>query len=196
MALVQWSRQYLQEFQAVNQVVSSPVVPRVVGWSPPPTARYKVNVNDAIFLAQKCFGAGVMIKDSTGQVIATQSRKFNNPLGALEVEAKAFEVGVEFARDAGVQDFILEGDSLVAYNALYGSSTLPTVIASVVQGILMSCGPLDRIYFSHVKRQGNRSAHLLVKLALGIVDYLTWMEETPCFLEQPPLHDVSLISFS
>ena len=173
-------------------MVSSPVVPRVVGWSPPPTARYKVNVNDAIFLAQKCFGAGVMIKDSTGQVIATQSRKFNNPLGALEVEAKAFEVGMEFARDAGVQDFILEGDSLVAYNALYGSSTLPTV----VQGILMSCGPLDRIYFSHVKRQGNRSAHLLVKLALGIVDYLTWMEETPCFLEQPPLHDVSLISFS
>nr|POE90991.1 hypothetical protein CFP56_05364 [Quercus suber] len=29
MALVQWSRQYLQEFQAANQVVSSPVVPRV-----------------------------------------------------------------------------------------------------------------------------------------------------------------------
>uniref|UniRef100_A0A7N2ME92 RNase H type-1 domain-containing protein n=1 Tax=Quercus lobata TaxID=97700 RepID=A0A7N2ME92_QUELO len=60
----------------------------------------------------------------------------------------------------------------------------------VIRGILMSCGPLKRIDFSHVKRQGNRLAHLLAKHALGIADYLTWMEETPCFLEQALLHDV------
>ena len=73
-----------------------------------------------------------MIKDSYGQVITALSRKINAPLGALEVEAKAFEVGLEFARDVGVQDFILEGDSLVVYNALYGFSTPPSAIAFVV----------------------------------------------------------------
>ena len=134
-----------------------------------------------------------MIRDSNGQVIVALSRKFNAPLGALEVEAKAFEMGLEFARDVCVQDFILEGDSLVVYNALYGFSTPPSTIASIVRGILMSCGPLDRINFSHVKMQGNRLAHLLAKHALGIVDYLTWMEETPCFLEQALLHNVSFI---
>ena len=46
-----------------------------------------------------------MIRDSNGQVIVALSRKFNAPLGALEVEAKAFEMGLEFARDVGVQDF-------------------------------------------------------------------------------------------
>nr|POE52452.1 hypothetical protein CFP56_74007 [Quercus suber] len=132
MAFVQWSRQYLRESQAANQVVSSPVVPRVVGWSPPPTARYKVNIDGSVFSAQKCAGVGVMIKDSNGQVIAALSRNFNEPLGALEVEAKAFEVSLEFACDVGVQDFILKGDSLVVYNALCGSSTPPTVIASVL----------------------------------------------------------------
>ena len=119
---------------------------------------------------------GLMIRDSNGQVIAALSRKLNAPLGALEVEAKAFEVGLEFARDVGVHDFILEGDSLVVYNALCGSSTPPSMIAPVIQGILMSCRPLDRIDFSHVKRQGNRPTHLLAKHALDIADYLTWME--------------------
>ena len=66
------------------------------------------------------------------------------------MEAKAFEVGLEFARDVVVQHFIIEGGSLVVYNALCGFSTPSSMIASVVWGILMSCGPLDRINFSHV----------------------------------------------
>ncbi|XP_023897130.1 uncharacterized protein LOC112009010 [Quercus suber] len=168
-------------------------MPRVVGWSPPPSMRYKVNVDGAVFSAQKCAGVGVMIRDSNGQVIATLSRKVNAPLGALEVEAKAIEVGLEFARDVGIHDFILEGDSLVVYNALRGFSTPPSMIAPVIWGILMSCGPLDRIDFSHVKMQGNRPAQMLAKHALGCADYLTWMEETPCFLEQALLDDVNFI---
>ena len=89
-------------------MVPSTGMPRVVGWSPPPIARYKVNVDGAVFSAQKCAGVGVLIRDSNGQVIAALSRKLNAPLGALEVEAKAFEVGLEFAHDVGVHDFVLE----------------------------------------------------------------------------------------
>ena len=50
------------------------------------------------------------------------------------------------------------------------------------------------VEFSHVRRQGNRPAHLQARHALGIVDYVTWIEENPCFLEQALDHDV--ISFS
>nr|POE58912.1 putative ribonuclease h protein [Quercus suber] len=35
-ALFQWSRQYLQEFHEASQMVPNTVMPRVVGWSPPP----------------------------------------------------------------------------------------------------------------------------------------------------------------
>ena len=72
-------------------------------------------------------------------------------------------MGLEFARDVGVHDFVLEDDSLVVYNALYGSSTPPFMIAPIIWGILMSCGPLNRIDFSHVKRHDNRPVHLLAK---------------------------------
>ena len=50
-----------------------------------------------------------------------------------------------------------------------------------------SCYKVD---FSHIKREGNSPAHLLVKYDLGIDDYETWMEASPCFLEQPLIHDV------
>ena len=50
-------------------------------------------------------------------------------MGALEAEAKVFEAGLLLARDIGIQDVILEGESLVIYNALCESS-LPPFISS------------------------------------------------------------------
>ena len=54
---------------------------------------------------------GVIIRDDRGRVEAALSKKVWVPLGALEAEAKAFEVGLLLARDIGIQDIILEGDS-------------------------------------------------------------------------------------
>ena len=56
-----------------------------------------------------------------------------------------------------------------------------------------SCHDIRNVRFSHVKRKGNMPAHLLAKHTCGIVDYLVWMEENPCSLEQALHHDV--ISF-
>ena len=63
-------------------------------WSPPPTARYKMNLDGTVFKAQKSARVGVLIRDEQGQVLAALSQKINAPLGALEVEAKAVEVAL------------------------------------------------------------------------------------------------------
>ena len=60
---------------------------QVVGWSPPPMLRCKINVDRAIFKAHEA--VGVLICDSHGQVVAALSKKINAPLGALEAKAKA-----------------------------------------------------------------------------------------------------------
>ena len=175
-ALFQWSCQYLQEFQEANQADPIPVVPQVVRQSPPPTARYKVNVDSAIFSAKKSAGVGVMIRDSNGQVIAALCRKLNSPLGAQEVEAKAFEVGLEFAQDVGVHDFILEGGFFGGLQC-----TLWFLYTTIYDS---TC---DMRYFDVLwafrQNQFFLCAHFLVKHALSIADYLTWMKETPCFLD-------------
>ena len=92
---------------------------QVVTWSPPTGLRYKVNVDRAVFKVQKAARVGVVVRDPHGQVVAALSKKINSPLGALEVEAKAFEARLQFAKDVGIYDFIVEGDSLVVYNALW-----------------------------------------------------------------------------
>ena len=86
----------------------------------------------------------------------------------------------------GLQEFILEGDSLLVYCALAGLSPPSAMVALVVYGILDSCHEIRNVRFSHVQRKGNKPAHLLAKHALVIVDFfflIVWMEKNPCFLE-------------
>ncbi|XP_065634478.1 uncharacterized protein LOC136069648 [Quercus suber] len=190
-ALVKWSAQYLAEYRSANISTESVRRSQDVRWSPPPTASYKINVDGAVFKTQKSAGVGVIIRDEQGLVVAALSQKINAPLGALEAKAKAVEIALQFAMDVGVYDFILEGDSLLVYNALCGHSSPPSSVASVISGALVFYGLFRQVEFSHIRRQGNTPAHLLAKHALGIVDYIAWMEETPCFLMQALTNDVT-----
>ena len=37
----------------------------------------------------------------------------------------------------------------------------------------------DELRYSHTKREGNRLAHSLARYAVGIPDFLVWMEDVP-----------------
>ena len=112
----------------------------------------------------------------------------------VEVEAKAVEFSLHFARDMMIQEFVLESDSLTLINALKETSPPPSSIAAVVYGLLFDSHNFCHVDFSHVRRQANKPAHLLTKYALGIDDFFVWLEESHCFLEQALLNDVLLTS--
>ncbi|XP_050248967.1 uncharacterized protein LOC126696240 [Quercus robur] len=190
--VVRWATQYLEEYWAANECGRSApvVVERTGSWLPPQANWFKINVDGDVFASQKAVGLGVIIRDDRGRVEAAMSKKVLDLLGALETEAKAFEAGLLLARDIGIQDVILEGDSLVIYNALCEVSLPPSLVTSIVDGMRDLCKVFRRLEFSHVKRKGNRPAHLLAKYAGGIDDFIVWMEENPYFLEQALPHDV------
>ena len=125
--------EFLVKFQECNGAASGPSTTTQTSWTPLPPTRYKINVDGVVFAAQKSAGIGV-IMDSNGSVIGACSKKIRFPLGVVEVEAKVVEFGLQFAKNLLIQDFILEGDSLVMFNAVSETSSPPSSIATVIYG--------------------------------------------------------------
>ena len=147
-----------------------------------------------MFKARNESGVGAIVRDANGMVVAALSKKIHAPLGLLEVEAKAFELGLEFAKGVGLQEFILEGDSLNVVRALQGLSLPPVSVMPIIYGIQSSTLDVRKVLFSNVCRNGNKPAHILAKHAICIGDFMVWMEDNPCFLEQALHHDVMFTS--
>ena len=98
--LLQWSLDYLGEYHACSMDPGGSTPSVVVDWTPhtppPPVPpnRHKINVDDAVFKAQKAASVGVLIRDAEGTLIGACSKRIMAPLGAIEVEAKAIEFGL------------------------------------------------------------------------------------------------------
>ena len=138
-----------------------------------PTNIFKINVDGVVFMDQKVVGVGVIIRDDKGRIEAVMSKKIPILLGAVEAEAMANETGLIFVKDIGIHDFIVEGDSLIIHHAMCESSNPPSSVAAVVQGMQDMCKEFHGVMFSHVRRKGNRPAHLLAKHACSIDDFIT-----------------------
>ena len=110
----------VDEFRMANEPKDEPMadVAPTVSWQPPSDGCYKVNTDGAVFSNSKQAGAGVIIRDGAGEVVAAISKKWNYSLGAIEAEAKAVEAGIIFAHDVGIRDAEVETDSLEIFNAL------------------------------------------------------------------------------
>nr|POE75969.1 hypothetical protein CFP56_23432 [Quercus suber] len=91
----------------------------------------------------------------------------------VEAKAKAFEECVLVAKDIGIHEVILVGDSLVVSNAIFGISLSPSSIASIVYGIVSLSHTFRRFEVSHVCRNGFSPVHLLAKHAQGVEYYVT-----------------------
>ena len=67
-------------------------------WSPPIAPSLKFNVDGAIFAELHSVGVGVIARGWNGRFVAAMCKKIHAPLGPLEAESKAVEVGLQFAK--------------------------------------------------------------------------------------------------
>ena len=133
---------------------------------------------------------GVVIRDGAGHVIVALSRKLYTPLGSLETEAKAIEIGVTFAMEVGVKDVTFEDDSLVICNAIHGLTEAAPLVQNVVTGIPKRVQDFHTFAFSHTKRQGNVLAHVLAQHAVYVEDFVVWLEECLGCIDHACMHDI------
>ena len=97
-----------------SEQVGAPKLPspsRIAIWTPPSDGWYKVNVDEVVFNELGSCGIGIVIRNNRGEIMGAMSKRMDILLGALEVEAKAFEKGLLLASDLGLKHIVLEGDA-------------------------------------------------------------------------------------
>lgn len=70
-------------------------------------------MDGAVFSSLKSVGLGIVVRNQCGNVVAAMSKLVAAPLGPLEMEAKAMEKAILFARDTGFPEVLFESDSLM-----------------------------------------------------------------------------------
>ena len=152
----------------VQPIISEPTL-----WKPPCSPFCKINFDGALFQDQKMAGIGVVIRNPNGHVIGALSDRIFLPAIVDEVEALACRKAISFALDLGVENVILEGDSMTIIQALNSDSSCASSYGHIIDDIRACALLFSSISFSHVKRQGNNVADSLAKLAK--------LSRCPCF---------------
>jgi ribonuclease HI len=129
------------------------------------TPIFKVNYDGAIFKNSDEAALGIVIRDRTGQAIATLSQKIKYPQSVEATEALAARRAVQFAIELGLREVESDGDSTIITEALIRGSYNQAAFGTIIEDARCLTRMMQGIFFSHVKRSGNIVAHTLARRA-------------------------------
>ena len=72
-------------------------------WLPPKPGKYKINFDGATFNESEEVGFGIVVCDSSGQVLAALAEKIGKPCNIETLEMLAARRAVIFAMEIGIQ---------------------------------------------------------------------------------------------
>ena len=99
--LVRNAASLVEEYSAANERVVYKNPELSPKWHPPYSPRFKMNVDVVVFSDLRAMGAGMVIRDSQGKVLAAMCKRIPANLSALDAEAKSMEIAVHFAWEMG-----------------------------------------------------------------------------------------------
>nr|XP_023924334.1 uncharacterized protein LOC112035735 [Quercus suber] len=156
-----------------------------VQWRPPPANCVKLNFDGTIFPELGKAGLGVVVHDCHGNAIASLSEQASLPFAPVIVVAMAAARAITFAQELGLQEFMLEGDSIAVINTLKSTEPSLTSYGHLLDSAKSTLVTSKCIACTHIRRDGNKVAHNLAKHAKHVRGLSVWVEDIP-----PHLHDV------
>ncbi|XP_075665796.1 uncharacterized protein LOC142635543 [Castanea sativa] len=131
-------------------------------WSPPPLGFHKINVDGTTTNDGEHSSIGVIIRDHIGATIGAFNKLLPSAFPATVIEAFALHQGVPFAVEMGTSRAIFEFDAFDLIQAL-NSNENGGELGHSLQDIRSLTHVFNWSSFRHLKRDGNRAAHKLVR---------------------------------
>ncbi|XP_075636673.1 uncharacterized protein LOC142608901 [Castanea sativa] len=173
------AKERLAEFISA-QLAHNPSPPwRIVRWQPPPQGMIKINFDGSTSAKDQASSIGVVLRDENGSVLASLAQQLPQLYTPLIIEAKAALRALQFAAELGFNQVILEGDCQVLIKALKEDSMFLCIDGLFIEDVLLDAIFFNELHYSHVKRGDNKVAHSLARYALGVLNFVVWMEDVP-----------------
>jgi hypothetical protein len=167
-------------------VISSEVsaLPVAITWARPPEGYVKVNWDASVNKHHNKMGVGVVVRDSTGAVLAmlcTIRKSITSPAVAETVGAWA---AVELAKRMGLRRVIFEGDALEIIQALTRDGESWAIYGQMLNEIKSVLMQNQDWSVQYVSRVANGVAHNLARRSFMYGDDREWRTEFPISVEE------------
>lgn len=83
---------------------------------------------------------------------------------------------MEFAFEIGIDSAVLEGNSELIIKALIEEDPLCHHFGSLITDAKFCSSSFNQLRYFHIKREGDKVAHNLVRYAINVLNYVVWME--------------------
>lgn len=174
------ARDALLEFQHAHSVdPSPPSTHSQIKWEPPPMDWFKINFDGAVFQEKGEAGLGIIIRNDHGLVMTALTQVIPLPTSVEMVEVLATRRALIFAKELTFDHIILEGGSDIAIHAMKCDSYSAASFGHILADIKSLAAQFRHVVFRHTRRQGNKVAHNLARVACNFYPFYTWIEEIP-----------------
>ena len=175
------AKEFLEDFHHALGQLRIPVIrPGDNVWHPPPESAFKLNFDSVIFLELNCSRVGAMIRNERGEVMAAMSARGPQVVDTSEeAEILACRMAMEFVREAGFTELVIEGDNVNVMKSVSASGADQSRLGHIIQDIKWLTQGLRKVSFSYVRRVANSVAHGLARYAKYIKEDMYWIEDNP-----------------
>ena len=168
------------EFFEIHQQPLNPVHrASCVKWSPPVESGYKANFDAAFFDNSELAGLGLVVRDSSGNIMGALSQKISRPQSMEHAEALVARRAVILVKELMLFQVCFEGDCQRVIQAINAPGACRTLFGHIIEEIRCFSSSLVSCSFIHVRREGNKLAHALARRAVLSVDTDVWVEKLP-----------------
>ncbi|KAK8526420.1 hypothetical protein V6N13_017456 [Hibiscus sabdariffa] len=170
---------FLREQDAVGIPTCHVGHPGPIHWKAPPLSVIKFNFDAAFNQQSPLSTSGVIGRNSQGLIMAACASPHSNVVDVFVAEAIACKQAVQFAKELGFSNVVIEGESLIVLKKINLCALDLSIIAPIVFDIKELSLGFHSIIFSFVRRDANNAAHVLARECRSIQTPCYWIEEAP-----------------